>query len=206
MMKMNYHSLSLTCLGSMNSPYIYTDEELIARFQKGDEQAYVELVNRYRDRLLNFAYRFVNDEEQAEDVVQDTLLKLYTHRHYYRNIAKFSTWIYTIAGNLAKTELRKRKRHKVTNLSQMGRQEQEYELPATEAETGQKVDGHYAGKQIQQAIQMLPLHFRTVIILRDIQELSYEEISNIVDVPLGTVKSRINRARLQLQKALKDLK
>ncbi len=190
----------------MNSPYIYTDEELIARFQKGDEQAYVELVNRYRDRLLNFAYRFVNDEEQAEDVVQDTLLKLYTHRHYYRNIAKFSTWIYTIAGNLAKTELRKRKRHKVTNLSQMGRQEQEYELPATEAETGQKVDGHYAGKQIQQAIQMLPLHFRTVIILRDIQELSYEEISNIVDVPLGTVKSRINRARLQLQKALKDLK
>ena len=206
MMKMNCHSLSLTCLGSMNSPYIYTDEELIARFQKGDEQAYVELVNRYRDRLLNFAYRFVNDEEQAEDVVQDTLLKLYTHRHYYRNIAKFSTWIYTIAGNLAKTELRKRKRHKVTNLSQMGRQEQEYELPATEAETGQKVDGHYAGKQIQQAIQMLPLHFRTVIILRDIQELSYEEISNIVDVPLGTVKSRINRARLQLQKALKDLK
>lgn len=206
MMKMNYHSLSLTCSGSMNSPYIYTDEELIARFQKGDEQAYVELVNRYRDRLLNFAYRFVNDEEQAEDVVQDTLLKLYTHRHYYRNIAKFSTWIYTIAGNLAKTELRKRKRHKVTNLSQMGRQEQEYELPATEAETGQKVDGHYAGKQIQQAIQMLPLHFRTVIILRDIQELSYEEISNIVDVPLGTVKSRINRARLQLQKALKDLK
>ena len=206
MMKMNYHSLSLTCSGSMNSPYIYTDEELIARFQKGDEQAYVELVNRYRDRLLNFAYRFVNDEEQAEDVVQDTLLKLYTHRHYYRNIAKFSTWIYTIAGNLAKTELRKRKRHKVTNLSQMGRQEQDYELPATEAETGQKVDGHYAGKQIQQAIQMLPLHFRTVIILRDIQELSYEEISNIVDVPLGTVKSRINRARLQLQKALKDLK
>ncbi|NQU27370.1 MAG: sigma-70 family RNA polymerase sigma factor [Candidatus Marinimicrobia bacterium] len=205
-MKTNYRSLSLTCLGSMNSPYIYTDEELIARFQKGDEQAYVELVNRYRDRLLNFAYRFVNDEEQAEDVVQDTLLKLFTHRHYYRNIAKFSTWIYTIAGNLAKTELRKRKRHKVTNLSQMGRQEQEYELPATEAETGQKVDGHYAGKQIQQAIQMLPLHFRTVIILRDIQELSYEEISNIVDVPLGTVKSRINRARLQLQKALKDLK
>lgn len=182
----------------------YTDEELIDRFQKGDEQAYVELVNRYRDRLMNFAYRFVNDDEQAEDIVQDTLLKLYTHRHYYRNIAKFSTWIYTIAGNLAKTELRKKKRHKVTNLSQMGREEREYELPAVEAESGQIVQEQYAEKQIQQAIQTLPLHFRTVIILRDIQELSYEEISNIVDVPLGTVKSRINRARLQLQKALKD--
>ncbi len=189
--------------GKMNN-FRYTDEELIDRFQKGDEQAYVELVNRYRDRLMNFAYRFVNDDEQAEDIVQDTLLKLYTHRHYYRNIAKFSTWIYTIAGNLAKTELRKKKRHKVTNLSQMGREEREYELPAVEAESGQIVQEQYAEKQIQQAIQTLPLHFRTVIILRDIQELSYEEISNIVDVPLGTVKSRINRARLQLQKALKD--
>lgn len=190
----------------MDNQYRYTDEELIARFQKGDEQAYIELVNRYRDRLINFAYRFVNNEEQAEDVVQDTLLKLYTHRHYYRNIAKFSTWIYTIAGNLAKTELRKRKRHKVTNLSQMGREEREYDLPAAEIESGQIVEGQYAERQIQMAIQTLPLHFRTVIILRDIQELSYEEISNIVDVPLGTVKSRINRARLQLQKALKDLK
>ncbi len=190
----------------MDNQYSYTDEELIARFQKGDEQAYIELVNRYRDRLINFTYRFVNSEEQAEDVVQDTLLKLYTHRHYYRNIAKFSTWIYTIAGNLAKTELRKRKRHKITNLSQMGRDEREYELPAAEAGSGQIVEGQYAEQQIQLAIQTLPLHFRTVIILRDIQELSYEEISNIVDVPLGTVKSRINRARLQLQKALIDLK
>ncbi len=186
--------------------YRYSDEELIDRFQKGDEQAYVELVNRYRDRLMNFTFRFVNDDEQAEDIVQDTLLKLYTHRHYYRNIAKFSTWIYTIAGNLAKTELRKKKRHKVTNLSQMGREEREYELPAVEAESGQMVQEQYAEKQIQQAIQTLPPHFRTVIILRDIQELSYEEISNIVDVPLGTVKSRINRARLQLQKALKDFR
>lgn len=186
--------------------YRYSDEELIDRFQKGDEQAYVELVNRYRDRLMNFAFRFVNDEEQAADIVQDTLLKLYTHRHYYRNIAKFSTWIYTIAANLAKTELRKKKRHKVTNLSQMGREEREYELPAVEAESGQMIQEQYAEKQIQQAIQTLPLHFRTVIILRDIQELSYEEISNIVDVPLGTVKSRINRARLQLQKALKDFR
>jgi len=66
--------------------------------------------------------------------------------------------------------------------------------------------GHFAEKQIQKAIQELPLHFRTVIILRDIQELSYEEISNIVDVPLGTVKSRINRARLQLQQSLKEFR
>ena len=190
----------------MDNQFRYTDEELIARFQEGDEQAYTELVNRYRDKLISFVYRFVNDMEQAEDIIQDTMLKLYTHKHYYRNIAKFSTWIYTIAGNLAKTELRKRKNRKVTNISQMGPEDRDYELPSVAPETDEVVQSEYIEKKIQAAIQNLPLHFRTVTILRDIQELSYEEISKIVEVPLGTVKSRINRARLQLQKELKDLK
>ena len=190
----------------MDNQFRYTDEELIARFQEGDEQAYTELVNRYRDKLMTFVYRFVNDMEQAEDIIQDTMLKLYTHKHYYRNIAKFSTWIYTIAGNLAKTELRKRKNRKVTNISQMGPEDRDYELPSVAPETDEVVQSEYIEKKIQTAIQNLPLHFRTVTILRDIQELSYEEISKIVEVPLGTVKSRINRARLQLQKELKDLK
>ena len=94
----------------MTDKFKYTDEELIARFQKGDENAYTELVNRYRDRLMTFVYRFVSDMEQAEDIVQDALVKVYTHKHYYKEVAKFSTWVYTIAGNLAKTELRKKKR------------------------------------------------------------------------------------------------
>ena len=183
----------------MDNQFRYSDEELIARFQEGDEQAYTELVNRYRDKLMTFVYRFVNDMEQAEDIIQDTMLKLYTHKHYYRNIAKFSTWIYTIAGNLAKTELRKRKNRKVTNISQMGPEDRDYELPSVAPETDEVVQSEYIEKKIQAAIQNLPLHFRTVTILRDIQELSYEEISKIVEVPLGTVKSRINRARLQLQ-------
>ena len=190
----------------MDNQFRYSDEELIARFQEGDEQAYTELVNRYRDKLMTFVYRFVNDMEQAEDIIQDTMLKLYTHKHYYRNIAKFSTWIYTIAGNLAKTELRKRKNRKVTNISQMGPEDRDYELPSVAPETDEVVQSEYIEKKIQAAIQNLPLRFRTVTILRDIQELSYEEISKIVEVPLGTVKSRINRARLQLQKELKDLK
>ena len=190
----------------MDKQFSYTDEELIARFQEGDEQAYVELVNRFRNRLMSFIYRYVNDMEQAEDIVQDALIKLYTHKHYYKNIAKFSTWIYTIAANLAKTELRKKNTRKVTYLSQMGPEERDYELPAVEPDTDELAQSEYIENKIQAAIQKLPLHFRTVSILRDIQELSYEEISKIVDVPLGTVKSRINRARIQLQKELKDLK
>ena len=193
-------------LDKQNSPFVYTDEQLIKGFQAGDEGAYVELVNRYRDRLMSFVFQFVGDMEQAEDVVQDTMLKLYEKKHYYREIAKFSTWLYTIARNLANTELRKRKRRKTTLLSQMSRDEKDYDLPAVQPETGQGVQREFVEKRTQAAIQQLPEHFKTVIILRDIQELSYEDISNIVEVPIGTVKSRINRARLQLQAELSDLR
>ena len=103
----------------MDKKFIFTDEELISRFQNGEEQAYIELVNRYRDRLMSFIYRFVNDQVAAEDIVQDTLVKLYTHKDYYRNIAKFSTWIYTIAGNFAKTELRKKKTRKAVSYTHL---------------------------------------------------------------------------------------
>jgi len=197
------NSFSMQSVNHQNQ-YQYTDEELIASFQNGNEQAYIELVRRYRDRLMTFVFRFLGDMELSEDIVQDTMIKLYTHKHYYKEIAKFSTWIYTIAGNLAKTELRKRKRRKVTLLSQMNTDDRKYEIPSTELQSEDIVQGEYTERYIQKAILQLPLHFRTVVILRDIQELSYEEISKIVNVPLGTVKSRINRARLQLQQTLKD--
>ncbi len=203
---MNQHlpnSFSMQSVNKQNQ-YQYTDEELIATFQNGNEQAYIELVRRYRNRLMTFVFRFLGDMDLSEDIVQDTMVKVYTHKHYYKEIAKFSTWIYTIAGNFAKTELRKRKRRKVTLLSHMNTDDRKYEIPSTELKSEDIVQGEYAERDIQKAILQLPLHFRTVVILRDIQELSYEEISKIVNVPLGTVKSRINRARLQLQQALKE--
>ena len=193
-------------LDRQQSPFVYTDEQLIARFQSGDERAYIELVNRYRDRLINFVYPFLGDFEQAEDVVQETMLKLYEKKHYYREIAKFSTWIYTIARNLANTELRKKKRRKTTYISRMTKDDRQYDIPAVQADLNQNLQNEFIRDRIHAAIRELPEHFKTVIILRDIQELSYDDISNIVGVPLGTVKSRINRARLQLQAELQDLK
>ena len=182
----------------------YSDKELILRFQQGDELAYVELVNRYRNRLKNFVFRFVGSFEEAEDIVQDTFVKLYQKKDYYRPISAFSTWIFTIASNLAKTELRKRKRRKVSYLSQIGMEEKDFDIPVEDT-TDEETVGEYTESQIQGAIQSLQLHFRTALILRDIEELSYEEISKILDVPLGTIKSRINRARLQLQEKLKHV-
>ncbi len=183
-----------------------SDEELIKRFQNDDLQAYDIIILRYKDQLLNFAYRFLGNVEESEDIVQETFLRLWRNRHAYRQIAKFSTWIYTIAGNLAKTELRKRKRRKVISISDMGFEDKEYEIEDELATTDREANSTLTEKIIQDAIDELPPRFKEVIILRDIQELSYEDIGSILQIPLGTVKSRVNRARLKLQSKLKDIK
>ncbi len=179
-----------------------SDEELIERFQQGDVRAFDEIVSRYKDQLLNFIYRFLNDSEQSEDILQETFLRVYRNRHAYRRIAKFSTWIYTIAGNLARTELRKRKRRKLFSLSNMGVEDKDYEVADNAFNPEAHVDTVLHENVIQQEIDKLSPKFREVIVLRDIQELSYDEISQILRIPLGTVKSRVNRARLRLQTAL----
>ena len=186
--------------------YRYSDEELISRFQSGDKNAYVELVNRYKDKLTNFVYYLLKDEELSEDIVQETFIKLYEKKHYYKPVAKFSTWIYTIARNLANTELRKKNRTKIMYLSQMKNDRKKYELKSNDQSLNSKLENEYLMDELHIAIDRLPQNYKTAIILRDIQGLNYEEISNIVGVPLGTIKSRINRARLQLQIDLKIFK
>ncbi len=182
-----------------------TDEELIARFQQGDVQAFDLLVRRYKDQLLNFIYRFVGNRTDAEDIVQETFLRVYKNKHYYKEIAKFSTWVYTIAGNLAKTELRRRKRHKIFSVSNFVNEERDYDIPDENRNPEQEVDGTIKEDIIQKAIEKLPPKFKEVIILRDVQGFAYEEISQILNIPLGTVKSRVNRGRLKLQEDLKFL-
>ncbi len=193
-------------LKSKQQTYAYSDEILISRFQSGDELAYIELVNRYRDKLNNFIFYFLGDVELSEDIVQDTMIKLYEKKHYYKEIAKFSTWIYTIAKNLANSELRKRKRRRTFTISELSKDKKNYDLIDVNAEVGKEIESEYNLKEIRLAIQNLTKSFRTVIILRDIEKLSYDEISLIIEVPIGTVKSRINRARLQLQIELKDFR
>jgi len=179
-----------------------TDEELIARFQNGDAYAFDLLVRRYKDPLLNFIYRFLGDFVESEDIVQETFFRVYKNKHYYKEVAKFSTWIYTIAGNLAKTELRRRKRRKVFSIHKETAAEKELELPDLKSDPEKEANTVVTEKIIQKAITSLPQKFRQVIVLRDIQGFSYEEISSIIKVPLGTVKSRVNRARLKLQEDL----
>ncbi|KON28435.1 RNA polymerase subunit sigma-24 [miscellaneous Crenarchaeota group archaeon SMTZ-80] len=192
----------LNRIDSQNQP---TDEELIARFQLGDGYAYDQLVRRYKEPLLNFIYRFLGDIVESEDIVQETFYRVYKNKHYYKEVAKFSTWIYTIASNLAKTELRRRRRRKIFSIHKETAAEKEIELPDVKSDPEKEVNTVLTEKVIHKAISNLPPKFRQVIILRDVQGFSYEEISSIIKVPLGTVKSRVNRARLRLQEDLRFL-
>ena len=185
------------------SKFEFTDEQLIKKFQEVDVGAYNQIVYRYKDRLLNFINRFLNDVDRSEDLVQDTLLKLYTHKDSYKEIAKFSTWLYTIAANLARTELRKIKRRKTFSVTELSHDDREFIIESTDVGPGEENFSQNFEKNVQRALAELPDDFKTIIILRDIQELSYDEISKIVEVPLGTVKSRINRGRVKLQQLLK---
>jgi RNA polymerase sigma-70 factor (ECF subfamily) len=182
-----------------------SDEDLIERFQNGDLYAFDLIVKRYKNQLLNFVYRFLGNAEEAEDLVQETFLRVYRNRKAYQKVAKFSTWIYTIAGNLAKTELRKRKRRKFFSISDLGYNEKDYDISDEAYNPEKDVDGRMKEEIIHKEIDELSPKFREVIVLRDVQQLSYEEISQIVNIPLGTVKSRVNRGRLKLQEKLKHI-
>ena len=182
-----------------------TDEELIYNFQQGDIHAFEEIVRRYKNPLYNFTNRLLGDSIFSEDIVQETFLRVYRNKHRYHQIAKFSTWIYTIASNLAKTELRRRKIRKFFSISSKGADERDYDLPDLSTDVEREIDGVLKNEIILKEINALPAHFRQAVLLRDVQDLSYDEISVILSVPLGTVKSRVNRGRGRLQKKLRFL-
>ena len=191
-------------VSSRQNPGDLSDMDILAEVSAGNVDAYGKIVGRYNGRLYNFIYRFVGDRETAEDIVQETFLRAFRKRKEYRAIANFSTWLFTIAGNLAKSELRRRKRWRMFSLERDEETDTGMELPDNSAPPDKVAESSLADVQIQEAIASLPDNYKQVILLRDVQGMSYQEISEIVDCPVGTVKSRVNRARLKLQQKLKS--
>lgn len=184
-----------------------TDEELILEYQQNNTmRAFEILVQRYKNPLTNFVFRFLGDYEACTDVVQDTMIKVFRYKDSYSSVAKFSTWIYTIAGNLARTEYQRRKRRNMFSINSYGTEEKEtFDIPDERYRPDVMTDSGINEEIIQKALQKISAVYREMVILRDIQELSYEEIAEITGITVGTVKSRINRGRAQLQKLLKAL-
>ena len=175
------------------------DAGVVAAFLDGEERAFQELVERYQGRLLNFVYRTIGDRERAEDLIQEVFIRVYRHLHRFDRSKKFSTWIYTIASNLAKNELRNRSRNPLVLFQTIKKNWQDDDRPIQFEDPHTRPDDLYRKRHlralVEESVARLPAHHRQVFVLRELEGKSYEEIAEITGCNLGTVKSRLNRAR-----------
>jgi RNA polymerase sigma-70 factor (ECF subfamily) len=177
-----------------------SDADLVSTYLRGDERAFEVLVERYQGRLLNFIYRTVGDRERAEDLVQEVFVRVYRHLGRFDRSKKFSTWIYTIASNLAKNELRNRSRNPLVFFQSLakglaGDDERPIEFEDSRLRPDDLYHKRHLREVVEESVARLPAHHRQVFVLRELEGKSYEEIAEITHCNLGTVKSRLNRAR-----------
>jgi RNA polymerase sigma-70 factor (ECF subfamily) len=175
------------------------DASLVAEYLAGQPRAFDALVDRYQSRLLNFIYRTVGDRERSEDLVQEVFIRVHRHLARFDRAKKFSTWIYTIASNLAKNELRNRSRNPIVLFQTMTSGWDDEERPLEFEDPTARPDDLFRKRHVrslvEQTVAQLPQHHREVFVLRELEGRSYEEIAEITHCNLGTVKSRLNRAR-----------
>lgn len=177
-----------------------TDEELMLRVQSGVTDCYDVLVDRYKVRLFNYLYRLTGNRDEAEEIAQEAFVKAYIHNAKYKTIARFSTWLYTIATNLVRNRIRSRSRApQLVSLWTRGYGDSDEERMLDIEDTGRTPDETINDAElsgvINRAIAKIPEKYRESFVLREINELSYEEIAAVTGLKLGTVRSRINRAR-----------
>lgn len=191
-----------------------TDEELIVGCRMATPERKRDLIGLLAERhhrgLLNFLFSIVNDREVAEDLVQETFIRVYKSAENYQTIAKFSTWLYRIGRNLALNEIRNRKRRPALVLNQRAGGtgddsggEIASMIPADSAEPGEIVEKKDTVKLVRSVIETLPDTFREVLVLCDLQKLSYQEASEVLDIKIGTVRSRLSRARAQFEEKMR---
>jgi RNA polymerase sigma-70 factor (ECF subfamily) len=175
------------------------DAHVVQAFLDGQSRAFDELVSRYQVRLLNFIYRTIGDRERAEDLVQEVFIRIYRHLHRFDQTKKFSTWAYTIASNLAKNELRNRSRNPLVLFQSIKKHWDEDHRPLQFEDSSSRPDDLFHKRHlrslVEQSVAKLPEHHRVVFVLRELEGKTYEEIAEITHCNLGTVKSRLNRAR-----------
>ncbi len=188
------------------------DADLVSLAQEGREAAYRELVQRYERPVFSLIFRMVRDREVAEDLAQDTFIKVLNHIDKYRPEFKLSSWLFKIANNVAIDFLRKRQLDTISiDGSPHARSAAEIEATSFDVVARQEsaldeMEAKELGTAIERAIQQLRPEYRACIMLRHVEGRSYEEIAATLDLPLGTVKTYIHRARHQLRDALEGLR
>jgi RNA polymerase sigma-70 factor, ECF subfamily len=183
------------------------DAALMLRVKRGDREAFSILVEQYKQPVMNFIFRSLRDETEAEDLAQNVFLQVYKSRDRYERTAKFSTWLFTIARNLCLNEIRRRSRHPAESLEETHTEhedqpQRQYEDKKVRLPTEDLLHGELARK-IEEALAALPENQRTAILLCRQDELSYEEIAEILGCSLSATKSLIHRGRETLKEKLK---
>lgn len=182
------------------------DDLLVKKAIGGDETAYKELVNKYEQQLFYHILKMVKNREQIEDLVQESFVKAFDNLNSYSTNYAFSTWLYRIATNHTIDYLRKKKLQTLSIDEPVKTRdgEMQMQLPDESAGTDRRIIRQQRQKMVQKAIADLPDKYRKVIEMRHMEEKSYQEIADVLDLPLGTVKAHIFRARELLYKELKD--
>ena len=196
---------------SAHAPAQDADAALVSSSKEGDLEAFEKLVVRHQKRMLNIAYRMINDYDEACEVVQDAFVSAFKNIKTFRGDAKFTTWLTTITVNLSKNRLkqmRSRKSHEAFSLDEQietddGRMT--IDPPSKEPSVLDRLEARDARRRVQDCIKALEPDFRDVLVLRDLQDFSYEEIGSMLKVREGTVKSRISRARELVKECLKKV-
>ncbi len=172
------------------------EQELMRQVQAGDEMAFAEIVKRYKDKIVNFVWQITGNYQVAVELSQETFMRVYFKADRYKPVAPLSSWIYTIAANLAKTEMKKTHRVPLVSLD-----DENYRyLERAGAEENPEDNG--LSQRMRQALDSLHPRYRVPVILKDLEGFSQEEIAEILKKPLGTIKARISRGRNQLKKEL----
>lgn len=186
-----------------------TPQELMRLVQTGSEEAFSELVRRFKEPITAFAMRMLNDHQKALDVAQETFVNLYVHSASYRPVASFQGWLYRIAHNLAINELRRRKREPAFSIDaplDPGRPDGPRFEPTDDAPTAEEsMLGRERMEVVRRCVASLPSKYRSAIVMKDMQGLTFEEIAGILECPESTVKSRVMRGRRMIKARLEAL-
>jgi RNA polymerase sigma-70 factor (ECF subfamily) len=174
------------------------DEDLIARFRAGESDAFAALVDRHRQRVYNLCLRLLGDHDDAADAAQDTFVSVLTKLGQFRGDAAFTTWMHRIAVNACYDLTRRKRRQPMLRLADDGEPR-----PQDEGDPVPDPAEELAGtRDVVAALRAIPEEFRVAVVLADLQDLPYEEIAKVLDVPIGTVKSRVHRGRVALARAM----